>query len=178
MSRLFALRKKLAVYLLAACVCAGIFIIAPRSINARIKSIAVINVSSWERLNLWRESLSIAEDFPVFGSGLNTYSAIAKEYKITPIGGIYPHNSFLHMLAESGVVGLTAFIILVGYGMGIALQALRSTNNSFVLGILAGIVSFLVQSFFDVNLYALQLAIFFWFMLGLLVSASRLDWQT
>jgi len=153
----------------------GIFFIAPATIKERLTSISNIQEGSGlGRINAWQEALSIIEDYPLFGSGLNTYSFIGSRYKMFEGGGIYPHNSFLHMAAETGVVRLICFIWIIVELFNAGMKILRNHNDFLLLGLLAGILSFLTHSFFDTHLYALQLAVLFWFMLGLAVSTQRI----
>jgi len=51
-------------------------------------------------------------------------------------------------------------------------------NTALVVGLLAGISGFLVQSFFDNNLYALQLVVLFWFMMGLTMAVINIEKQS
>jgi len=142
----------------------------------RIKSIGQTNKgSNLERIRLWQEALNITRDYPLFGCGLNTYSIVARKYKIAEGGGIYAHNSFLQMAAETGLIGLFAFFLVIFAFFISALSHLNKTRNPLVLGLAAGILGFLVQSFFDTNLYALQLVVLFWFSLGLTIAIIRLD---
>ncbi len=131
------------------------------------------------RTHLWREALMIIKDFPVFGCGLNTYSIIAPLYKSgLEEAGIYPHNCYLQMAAETGIVGLTAFLWLIFRLFKTSLKNLKKLKYEFysniLIGLLAGMLAFLVHSFFDVNFYALQLAILMWFIMGLIVAVQRI----
>ena len=44
------------------------------------------------------------------------------------------------------------------------------SQDFLLLGLLAGVVGFLVHSFFEVNLYSLQLAVLFWVWVGLILA--------
>lgn len=131
------------------------------------------------RTHLWREAILIIKDFPIFGCGLNTYSIVAPMYKSTlPEAGFYPHNSYLQMAAETGIVGLASFILVMISLFKTSLINMRKTEDSFyrniLLGLSAGLFGFLVHSFFDVNFYALQLAILMWFIMGLIVAVQKI----
>ncbi len=132
------------------------------------------------RTHLWREALSVIKDFPVFGCGLNTYSIVAPGYKgdIGGEAGFYPHNSYLQMAAETGIVGLASFLIVVISLFRVSIKNLQKIKeafyNSILIGLLAGLFGFLVHSFFDVNLYALQLVNLMWFVMGLIIAVQRI----
>lgn len=131
------------------------------------------------RTHLWREALLIIKDFPVFGCGLNTYSIVAPGYKSgLAESGIYPHNSYLQMAAETGVVGLGSFIFVMVSLFTMSFRNMKKIKDRFysniLLGLLAGLFGFLAHSFLDVNFYALQLAVLMWFVMGLIVAVQRI----
>ena len=133
----------------------------------------VIAGKSMGRFNFWKEALLIIEDYPLFGSGLNTYSKIAPHYRIN--WGGYPHNCYLHMAAETGLVGLVSFLWLVLVFLQWSWSRLAAVRDrfllSFALGGLAGLSGFLVQCFFDTNLYSVQLNTLFWLVVGMVMAS-------
>jgi putative inorganic carbon (HCO3(-)) transporter len=148
----------------------------PYSIKGRLSSIALFNEPV--RNNLWHETIAIIQDFPILGCGLNTYSIIAPNYKITVDGGTYPHNSYLQMAAEMGIVGLAAFIWMMIRLFKASLESIKRIKDGFysnvLIGLLAGMLAFLVHSFFDVNFYVLQLVNLMWFVMGLIIAVQRI----
>lgn len=135
--------------------------------------------SSVERFYRWREALLIIEDFPLFGTGPNTYTEVSAAYNIQG-EGLYPHNSYLQLAAEIGITGLFAFILLIHrffyacVKSAIAGYQRREYDNKviFLLALSAGVLASLIQSFFDTNLYALQLVTLFWVMLGIATATG------
>ena len=79
------------------------------------------------------------------------------------------------MAAETGLLGLFAFLWVLFSFFKMGLQHFNQKRDYLVLGLLSGILAFLVQSFFDTNLYALQMVVLFWFMLGLTVAVIKFD---
>jgi O-antigen ligase len=79
------------------------------------------------RLPIWRQAATIARDFAVAGSGLNTYQTIVRSYPTTEIDEPYEgaHNDYLQLVVEGGIlVGLPAlaltgfFIVEIGRRFG------------------------------------------------------------
>ena len=151
----------------------GTAFVLPQNIKSRLASATRIENSTLFRINLWKESLQIIEDFPLFGVGFNTYSKVGPRYSKGE-GGYYPHNSYLHMAAEIGIIGLCAFLLLIAKVISLGFTTLQKTGDLLTAGIACSLIALLAQSFFDVNLYALQLATLFWFIIGLLVSRINL----
>jgi len=131
-------------------------------------------VSESVRVNYLKESLQIIKDYPVFGCGLNTYTKVVQRYKLLETSGAYPHNSFLQKTAETGLVGLGAFLGVLAVFFKTGFSYLGRQRDPLVLGLLAGTFAFCVHSFFDNHLYSLQLAVLFWFLLGLTGAVLRI----
>lgn len=130
------------------------------------------------RTNLWREAILIIRDFPLFGCGLNAYSVVAPAYKSgLSEAGIYPHNSYLQMAAEMGLIGLASFILIIIGLFRTSLTNMKKIKDNFfasvLLGLLAGLSGFFAHSFFDVNFYAFQLVNVMWFIMGLIIAVQE-----
>ena len=173
-SRSLSRKSKVLVYTLIIICSVGIVSILSKGVKERAKSINKIEGSGLFRVNLWKEALSIVEDFPVLGTGLNTYSIVARNYKSVEGGGIYPHNSYLQMAAETGILGLASFLWILFVFFRTGFKFLNNKKNPLLIGLIAGILAFLIQAFFDTHLYSLQLVVLFWFMMGLTMAVIRL----
>ena len=127
-----------------------------------------------DRIFMWDTSWRIFREHPIIGNGLNTFFVKFREYRTDEFRGqkgSYAHNCYLQMAADIGVVGLAAFLwLLLAYFISM-IKALRKVEdgfqNSLAWGISIGVFAFLVHSFFDTNLYSLNLATLFWFAIGL-----------
>lgn len=149
---------------------------AGQTINARIKSTARLGEGSiLIRFKLWKENLKIIRDHSFIGCGLNTYSIVARGYKSFEGGGVYSHNSYLQMAAETGLFGLLTFLWILFTFFKIGLRYLGQRKDFLVLGLLSGILAYLVHAFFDTHFYSLQLVVLFWYMLGLTVAIINLN---
>jgi O-antigen ligase len=76
--------------------------------------------TSWStghgRLPIWRQAIEIARDFPIAGSGFNTYQHVVRFYPVTDIDDPYEgaHNDFLQLALEGGLlVGIPALATTV-----------------------------------------------------------------
>lgn len=188
----FTLKVKLA-YLFIGMVLIIIFLILPQplrlkiadignirfkydTINTRLKSTLSVGEGSIPiRFNLWKEASKIIKDYNFTGCGLNTYSIIVRDYRSFEGGGIYPHNSYLQKAAEIGLFGLAAFFGVLFMFFKIGLWYFNQKKDYLVLGLLSGILAFLMHALFDNHFYSLQLVVLFWYMLGLTVAVIKLD---
>ena len=129
------------------------------------------------RIGYWREAVHMIRDYPAFGVGLNTYSVVGKGYKIT--WGGYPHNCYLQMAVETGILGLLSFLWVAGVLFYRSIRNLAHMRDPLLamllLGSLIGLGGFLVHSFFDTNFYSVQLGSFMWLIMGLIVAVQKID---
>jgi O-antigen ligase len=82
------------------------------------------------------------------------------------------------MAAETGLLGLGAFLWIMITLFKNSLADLKKINNrsynSILIGLLAGLFAFLVHSFVDTNLFSLKLRYLMWFAIGLIVALRRI----
>ncbi|MBD3263994.1 MAG: hypothetical protein GF375_02685 [Candidatus Omnitrophica bacterium] len=144
---------------------AGLTLIEP--IAERIETLEEGLEEAGHRRTNWQEAAAIVEDFPILGTGPNTYTLVGPNYSLREGGGIYPHNCYLQIAAETGILGLAAFLWVILRFFRLSIRKIKKEGGVLLLGINAGLLAYLVQSFFDTNLFSLKLAVLFWFMLGL-----------
>jgi len=124
------------------------------------------------RLSYWQEALHMIRDHPLVGTGLNTYSIIARNYRIG--WGGYPHNCYLQLTAELGIIGLLSFLWIIGalfwQGFRYLVRMPTSPSKALLWGSLSGFAGFLFQSFFDTFFYSVQLGCFMWLIMGLIIA--------
>jgi len=71
---------------------------------------------NFSRLEVWRDTLRMAGDHPLFGVGPGGFDSALPAYHDTARAVSHAHNQFLHVLAELGLVGLAAFLFLLRFG--------------------------------------------------------------
>lgn len=105
------------------------------------------------RLTVWRHTFEMIADAPLFGVGLNNWSALYPRYDQGDIVGIVvspqrPHNDFLWIWAELGLVGLVLFLWLLWCVCKQVLERIQA-QNWVVLCAGLGAVALLVHSIFS-----------------------------
>jgi O-antigen ligase len=128
------------------------------------------------RIQMWQEAIAIIRTAPALGTGLNTYTRVAPQHKIH--WGGYAHNCYLQMTAEIGLIGLFSFLWIIYTLFSHALKSVSRIcdpfDRSFLIGLLAGLVGFLIHSFFDTNFYSVKLANLMWIAIGAVVVVQRI----
>jgi O-antigen ligase len=71
------------------------------------------------RLPAWRDTLRIARDFPVFGSGMGTYAMAMLVYQSGDRHEMYEqaHNDYLQLVAEGGVLVAVPALAVAAIGI-------------------------------------------------------------
>jgi probable O-glycosylation ligase (exosortase A-associated) len=108
-------RKVTALALVAAMALVGSLTV-PASFYERIASIGDYQSdgSSMGRLNAWAASWRMANDHPFTGVGLDNFLLEFRYYAPDPEDMHVAHNTWLQILAETGYVGLTLYVLLHG----------------------------------------------------------------
>jgi len=119
-------------------------------------------------------------DHPFFGHGVNTFMSIYENYaSASEFGGIsYAHNCYIQIAVETGVFSLLAFLWMIIALFISSLKDIGRRDEGFIrtieLGLLAGLLAYLTHSLFETNLYALPLAILFYYFLGVAISIQNI----
>ncbi len=132
-----------------------------------------------QRLSYWRAALAMIRDNPWLGVGWGAFEEAYPRYMV--LGG-YPvklaHNNYLQVWAETGIVGLNAFIglwLVFLYTFWRKVQPESSGElRGIVCGLGAGVIGFLTDSLVNFALYSPTLAYFVFALLGLLVAMPTL----
>ncbi len=125
--------------------------------DARGVDITPDNYAVVERLAHWQAAVEMATAHPWLGVGLGNYEIAYPQYRLInwefPLG--HAHNYYLNVLAETGIIGLTAyagfFLSLVKYSLRVR-QHPDTGSRLIAIGILATWVYLSIHSLTD-NLY-------------------------
>jgi putative inorganic carbon (hco3(-)) transporter len=126
------------------------------------------------REDLWRLSWRIVEDHPIRGVGAGNFPVSSIHYLLRP-GRTdqdqyiidtpkVPHNIYLEVLSELGIVGLALFAVILASALGCALLAAHNfaRRNELMMemlarGLLISLVGLLAAGFFSSQLFSKQL---------------------
>jgi probable O-glycosylation ligase (exosortase A-associated) len=107
-------RRRVAALVLVAVLALGATAFVPHSFYERISSIGNYQEdgSSLGRLNAWQASIRMANDYPVFGVGLDNFLYEFIYYAPNPDDIHVAHNTWFQVLAETGYTGLCLYLLL------------------------------------------------------------------
>ena len=137
-------------------------------IDVRDAYLTPINFSTIERLAHWQAAIRMAEAHPWLGVGLGNYAAAYDEHRlivwVNALG--HAHNYYLNLLAETGLIGLAAYVIWWGAA---AMRLWRARRGNFMaIGLLGALGHLAGHSAFD-NLYVANTHLVLGVLLGLTI---------
>ena len=153
--------------------------------NKHLQSISNISTdaSNLERINRWHSAMRMFEEKPFFGWGPGTYQfkyapfQQSKEKTIisTNAGdGGNAHSEYIGPLAESGVLGLVTFALVLIAVMYMTARLYSSSMDReiklFALGIFLGLVTYMVHGALNNFLDTDKASVPFWGFIGILVA--------
>lgn len=143
------------------------------------------NFATVERLAHWQTAIAMWDDQPWLGVGTGSFDSRFTEYAVHPDfteSQGHAHNYYLHLLAENGVAGLLAYLILVIAAMIISWRAARIRDplaQAVGIGAVGITAALLVHNMVE-NLHVLNISIQIFAIWGLAWVAlqwRREEWQ-
>jgi O-antigen ligase len=113
--------------LLAAGVFGSAGLAAMLALPSRLQQLDVEEASAYGRVDAWYEGLQMFTSNPLFGVGANQFS---DHHFLTA------HNSFVLVLAETGIVGFTVWVAFLAYCFRMLLALLRQPLGTDGAGLL------------------------------------------
>ena len=170
-------RKKRLVLLAGLCalICLAYLL---RAILNPVHTEGYIGSDAVSRLMLWGTAWDEFTQSPVFGIGWGNFGA-PYDWNISFAPGMgEPHNIYLQLLAETGLMGFVAFFYLVVQSGRQAWSQLHSSidfpDRALAFGVLGALLSVSVHGFIDIPFFA-QSGTLLWVLLALLVASGRLQ---
>jgi len=135
------------------------------------------------RVNIWKGASEILEEKPILGAGLNGYRVLVPQYQeryydkdtqelISVETHPYPHNLFLAIWLELGLLGLIIFSLIL---FQFFKQGFKHFKKEPILigSIMGAMAVILVHGLVDTPYFKNDLAILFWVIIGVMIVISR-----
>lgn len=156
--------------------------ILPENILNRFASIGDMKDSSTSyRVYIWMGTLLMLKDFWLSGVGPGTeaFTQVYPFYSYSAIVAPHSHNLFLQVMVESGILGISAFLILIltfirKLAAAHQIQGKGGEISVVIVGIGAAVIGFLVQGLFDNCFYNYRVFMVFWSVLALGTAAANI----
>jgi O-antigen ligase len=124
--------------------------------------------SASSRVELWSDGLKAVKESPLFGLGLSGFAKQYGQLNSDPTLDThnFPHNIFLNLWVETGLLGLISLIGLMGLFI---YRGLKNRTNIFALGISLFLIAIIFQGLVDNPYFKNDLALVFWIVLALVI---------
>jgi O-antigen ligase len=143
-----------------------------RGVEIQAENFAIV-----ERLAHWQAAAGMARDYPWLGVGLGNYGPVYPRYALLnwPNALGHAHMIYLNILAETGVVGLAAYLLLWGTVISLNLHVVQQSSGlerGLALGLLGSWAHLSVHQLVD-SLYVNNIHFLLAGLLALLVVLAR-----
>ena len=138
---------------------------------------------------LWMAAVDMIRGRPVLGRGMGAFLLAHPQFR-PPAANLYrwgrdehfdihPHNEWLDVAVEVGLLGLILYVLVIVCACGNAWRWLAVNRGNpdawAVQAALAGVVTLQVQAMFGVGLRYWDLAPFYWALIGVLLATRPID---
>ena len=169
----------------------GLVILFILIIGAIIVALFFLNAdSALGRIFIWKVSGLMIADHPVIGVGYGNYGYQYLNYQQmffdNPANVIYydkacniklAHSEFIHVMAETGIIGLIllcSLIVLFFKKANDVLKVQRDKEETLLLRVMvASFIIIVIHSLVDSVLHTLPISVMFYFLISLISSISR-----
>ena len=167
-------RRRLIATMLILILLAGVVLTIAPTLSERLRD----DTSLFQRIEIWRTTIRMIKDHPIFGVGAGQYKSHFNEY-IDPTSPdrdtVFAHNLFLQVAAEFGLAGLLVFCAIIALILAMGFR-LGRTGNIVYQGLFATTVGVLVHMQFDNTIWGLDIGGAFWIMIGMIMGFYRSEY--
>ena len=141
------------------------------------------DASNLERINRWKSALRMAGEKPLFGWGPGTYMFRYAGWQHSRDRTIIStnfgdqgnaHSEYLGPLAESGLPGMLAIILIMAYGLYLGFRNYQygsnSLDNQLLLAVCLGLITYIVHGFLNNFLDTDKASALFWGYLAIVLA--------
>jgi len=155
-------------------------LVLPANILARLLSILNFeDTSTAFRLNIWRGSIRIIQDFWLggVGQGIEAYNAVYPFYSLAAIYSPHSHSLYIQYLVEVGLFGFLVFVIMLACFFRTMANFLRRTKDVgqriMAAAMIAAVIGFLFQGVTDFVFYNYRVLLAFYIFIGICMAFAR-----
>ena len=151
-------------------------------LNARFNSISdpTSRVNSTyqgdrERELIWSAAEAVVRQHPIAGTGFGKLEPALGQHLAGAPAGLHAHSVYLQFLAEAGLAGLLALLLLVGHAAVSIVVALGRRERTLLAGALGALSAVLVAWLTDTSVRYVALSVPVAFVLG---AGMAQRWRT
>jgi O-antigen ligase len=145
-----------------------------------LSTLSNLHKASPHRPLVWKDTLNLVKDFPLFGVGLGNFQHLYPKYKTikSKVFWDHTHNDYLEMLSDTGSLGVLFLFGGLVFFLAKIIKKWQQRRDPFVVGITLGgltsVMAILLHSTVEFNLHIPANAMLLFIILGLTVATSHL----
>jgi putative inorganic carbon (hco3(-)) transporter len=134
-----------------------------------------------DRILLWKKSIFMIKENPILGVGRGNWKTNFGKYGLSPIESFetgkfapdVPHNVYLYILCETGVIGLILLLIFILGVVKIGYKNIETNNSNIFL--LSGLLCFGIDSVFSFADTRVEHMVILSIYIGLILGHANLN---
>lgn len=167
----------------AALLCFGLLVAVLPGMTTRLSTLGDPNYqSNSERRFMWTAAIQFFEAHPLTGVGQEQYGPLYNGPYFPPDakerGHGHPHNIFLKVLSEEGLLGMLGFFLLHGYFLLRFYRLHRAAHGqgAFTFGMMGmlTLVGLLLEGMTDTNMNQVPIMREYWIIAGMTLTSARI----
>lgn len=129
------------------------------------------------RRDIWTETITYLKIHPVVGTGVAGYSTEITPFRTNKKIEVFhhPHNIFLTMWVNTGLIGLLGFLGLLVWFFKTIFQNFNKENRNLKIALLVAMVIWLTTGLVDSPYIKNDWALIFWLFIGLAATFKKED---
>ena len=129
-----------------------------------------------ERVETFSIAFDIWNQYPVIGIGPGGFGPYAAYHPlITPNEGYrIVNNEYIELLAETGIVGLSLYLLILTIVLLRSYKAYKVAEDDFLKAVLVGLTAALVGILIQYNTFSVLYIVHIWFTIGALIAVQNL----
>ena len=151
--------------------------VLPETIISRFTSIGNMgDTSTSYRVAIWMGTIAMLKDywFSGIGLGITSFNKVYPIYAYAGTTAQHSHNLYLQLMVENGIMGLVMFLGIIYNFFKEMIISLVKKKKILLVGIMSGMVGFLVQSMTDHTWYNYRVVLIFWMVVAFGVSYAKI----
>lgn len=141
----------------------AVIVLLTAQLGSQTQTLLRVDTSGARIIN-WQEGLAIFLQSPIIGQGFNLVRYARMNSEPLSHAGAGFDNSFIFVLATTGLVGLSALVFLIYRMILLGLCALKSKKYNFGILYLATIIAVIIHSLFVNSLFYPWVMIWLWLL--------------
>lgn len=127
------------------------------------------------RCDYWRAAVEIWRRHPFLGAGVGSFPGLYPLFRLPGSEeGRMAHSAYLGLAAETGIVGLAAFLCMWGSCIA-SLWGGAKRRNPIAIAVLVSGIAFLLHGIMDVDLNVPGITLTIWALAGVALSSGEAD---